>query len=184
VTVPELAQYHQQFEKVKAEAEELTQGLDEARFNWRPSPDEWSIEECLGHLIIVGNREITAIETAVEDGRTRGIKAVGPFRPGPIERLIVELSRPPARLKFDAPRQFQPLHGQPLTAVMPSFLHLQRQFQIQLERAEGLDLSRVKVVTPISQYFRMSLNGMFAQIAAHERRHLEQARRVRRLMAA
>jgi len=182
VTVPELAQYHQQFEKVKVEAEELTRGLDEARFNWRPAPDEWSVEECLAHLIIVGNVELRAIETAVEDGRARGVKGLGPFEPGAMERLIIELSRPPARLKFDAPRQFQPLHGQPLTAVIPSFLHLQRQFQIQLERAEGLDLSRVKVATPISRFLRMSLAGMFAQIAAHERRHMEQARRVRNLL--
>jgi hypothetical protein len=182
VTAPELDQFYQQFEKVKADAQELTKGLDEARFNWRPAPDEWSIEECLGHLIIVGNREAIAIEQAVEDGRARGVKGTGPFEPGPLERLIIELSRPPVRLKFDAPRQFQPLHGQPLTAVMPSFLHLQGQLQILLERADGLDLSRVKVATPISSFLKMSLCGMFAQIAAHERRHMEQARRVRSLL--
>jgi hypothetical protein len=48
-----------------------------------------------------------------------------------------------------------------------------------LERADGLDLRRVKVATPISRFLKMSLGAMFAQIAAHERRHLEQARRVR-----
>jgi hypothetical protein len=183
VTAPELDQFHQQFEKVKADARELTEGLDETRFNWKPAPDQWSIEECLAHLIMVGNREVTAIESAIEDGRSRGVKGAGPFEPGPIERLIIELSRPPARLKFDAPRYFQPLHGQPVTAVMPSFLHLQRQFQMQLELADGLNLSRVKVATPISRFLKMSLCGMFAQIAAHERRHLEQARRVRELLA-
>jgi len=182
VTAPELDQFHQQFEKVKDDAQELTRGLDEAQFNWKPAADQWSIEECLAHLIIVGNREILAIESAIEDGRARGVKGEGPFEPGPIERLIIDLSRPPARLKFDAPRYFQPLHGQPLTAVMPSFLHLQRQFQIQLERADGLDLSRVQVATPISRFLKMSLCGMFAQIAAHERRHVEQARRVRALL--
>jgi hypothetical protein len=183
VTAPELDQFHQQFEKVKADAQELTKGLDEARFNWRPAPDRWSIEECLAHLVMVGNREVPAIESAIEDGRSRGWKSGGPFEPGPIERLIIELSRPPARLKFDAPRYFQPLHGQPVTAVMPSFLHLQRQFQLLLERADGLDLSRVKVTTPISRFLKMSLCGMFAQIAAHERRHMEQARRVHALLA-
>jgi len=182
VTAPELDQFHQQFEKVKADAEELTAGLNEARFNWRPAPDQWSIEECLAHLIMVGNREVVAIESAIDVARTRGVKGAGPFEPGPMERLIIELSRPPVRLKFDAPRYFQPLHGQPLTAILPSFLHLQRQFQLQLERADGLDLSRVKVATPISRFLKMSLCGMFAQITAHERRHIEQARRVRALL--
>jgi hypothetical protein len=49
----------------------------------------------------------------------------------------------------------------------------------QLARADGLDLRRVKVATPISRFLKMSLGAMFAQIAAHESRHLDQAWRVR-----
>ena len=45
--------------------------------------------------------------------------------------------------------------------------------------ADGLDLRRVKVVTPISRWVKLSLGMAFAQTAAHERRHLEQSRRVR-----
>jgi hypothetical protein len=45
--------------------------------------------------------------------------------------------------------------------------------------AEGLDLARVKVPTPISRLLKLSLGMTLAQAAAHERRHLEQARRVR-----
>ena len=52
-------------------------------------------------------------------------------------------------------------------------------FQLQMERAEGLDLARIKVATPISRFLKMSLGAMFEQAAAHERRHIEQARRVR-----
>ena len=78
-----------------------------------------------------------------------------------------------------APGRFVPLHGQPVTAVMPTFFHVQSQLMLQLARAEGLDLRRIKVATPISRFLKMSLGAMFAQIAAHERRHLEQARRVR-----
>ena len=77
-----------------------------------------------------------------------------------------------------APGRFVPLHGQPVTAVLPTFLHAQDQFTLQLERADGLDLRHVKVATPISLFLRMSLGMMFAQVAAHERRHLAQARRV------
>jgi hypothetical protein len=48
-----------------------------------------------------------------------------------------------------------------------------------MERAEGLDLARIKVATPISRFLKISLGAMFEQAAAHERRHIEQARRVR-----
>jgi len=77
-----------------------------------------------------------------------------------------------------APRRFRPLHGQPITGVLPTFLHVQSRFIRQLERADGLDLRRVKVATPISRFLKLSLGMMFAQAAAHEQRHIEQARRV------
>ena len=88
------------------------------------------------------------------------------------------LFRSPVRNTLPASERFVPLHGQPVTAVLPTFLHVQDQLTLQLERAEGLDLRRVKVATPISRFLRMSLGMMFAQVAAHERRHLAQARRV------
>lgn len=157
----------------------MTEGLTEAQFNWRPSPGEWSIEECLEHLRVVGQWEIRAIETAVDDARAKGITGSGPFRFGPVERFIIGMSQPPVRQKMPAPRRFQPLHGQPLTGVVPTFLHVQSQFIQQIDRSAGLDLRRVKVRTPISSFLRLSLGAMFAQAAAHERRHMEQARRVR-----
>ena len=175
----ELELYRRQFEQIQQQAGEVTAELNEARFNWRPSPAEWSIEECLSHLTMVGQWEIRAIEQAIDQGKQRGLTGQGPFEYGPVDRFIVSQTEPPVRTAMPAPRHFTPLHGQPLTAVMPTFYHVQSTLILQLERAEGLDLRRVKVSTPISRFLKMSLGAMFAQIAAHERRHLEQARRVR-----
>jgi hypothetical protein len=179
VAVSELELYRQQFEQIQQQARELTAGLDEARFNWRPSPQDWSIEECLSHLTMVGQWEIPALEQAIDQGRARGLTGQGPFEYGAIDRFIVHQTEPPVRSPLPAPRHFVPLHGQPVTAVMPTFFHVQSQLLIQLDRADGLDLRRVKVATPISRFLKMSLGMMFAQIAAHERRHLLQAQRVR-----
>jgi len=179
VAVPELELYRRQFEQIQQQAGGLTAELNEARFNWRPSPAEWSIEECLAHLTMVGQWEIRAIEEAIDRGKQRGLTGQGPFEYGAIDRFVVHQSEPPVRSPLPTPRHFVPLHGQPVTAVMPTFYHVQSQLVLQLARAEGLDLRRVKVATPISRFLKMSLGAMFAQIAAHERRHLEQARRVR-----
>jgi hypothetical protein len=179
VDAKDLIEYRQEIEQIKAEARALVEDLDEARFNWRPGPDQWSIEECLGHLTMVGQWELRAIEEAVERARSRGLTGGGPIVLGAIERFIVGMTRPPIRQKMPAPRRFCPLHGQPVTAVLPTFLHVQSQFQLQMERAAGLDLARVKVATPISPLLKLSLGATFAQANAHAIRHLEQARRVR-----
>ena len=57
----ELEQYRRQFEQIADQAKELTSGLTEAQFNWRPAADRWSIEDCLAHLtLVVENVSIVA----------------------------------------------------------------------------------------------------------------------------
>jgi hypothetical protein len=172
----ELAQYRQQFKDAANQARLLTSGLTEAQFNWRPAPDRWSIEECLAHLTIVGLMELDALERAIEDGRRKGITGTGPFQYGSIERFILGMTEPPLRTRLSSPRRFIPVHGQPLTAILPTFSHLQSHLILQTENAEGLHLERVRVPTPVFRYFKMSLGMTFAVIAAHQRRHLQQAR--------
>jgi hypothetical protein len=179
VAAPQIELYRRQFEQIQQLASDVTAQLNEVRFNWRPSPSEWSIEECLSHLVMVGQWEIRALEEAIARGRERGLTGPGPFEFGAVDRFIVHQTEPPVRHALPTTSRFVPLHGQPVTAVMPTFYHVQSQLILLLERADGLDLRKVKVSTPISRLLKLSLGAMFAQIAAHERRHLDQARRVR-----
>lgn len=177
--VSELELYVRQYEQISRQAAELTAGLDEERFNWRPTPAEWSIEECLAHLTMVGQWEVRAIEQAIDRGKQRGLTGQGPFEYGAIDRFIVHQTEPPVRNAVAATRHFVPVHGQPVTAVLPTFQHVQSQLVLLVGRAEGLHLRRVKCATPIFGWLKLSLGAMFAQVAAHERRHLDQAWRVR-----
>jgi DinB superfamily len=176
---PELEECRRQFESIKAEATDLTAGLNEFRFNWKPSPSEWSIQECLGHLNIVGANQVSKIEEAIELARTRGWTGAGPFTYRLWEQWLVRITEPPVRRRFKSLRRFIPAPGHPVTAILPTFLHLQDQFMRCVAQANGLDLSRVKAALPLSNILKMSLGMVFRQTAAHERRHLSQARRVR-----
>jgi hypothetical protein len=180
----ELEQYCKEFEEIAGQAKELVEGLNEKSFNWRPGPEQWSIEECLAHLLSSGNERLKAIETGIERGKTEGVNGSGPFRYGAFDRFAIRRTEPPVKRKGKSPKRFGPLHEQPITGVMPSFYHLQSQLILQAKRAEGLDLARIKVPTPIASFIRMSLGATFAQVAAHERRHLEQARQVRKRLPA
>src|SRR5581483_9761750 len=126
--VAELEQVRQQFAKVAEQTQALTAGLSEPQFNWRPAPDQWSMEECFGHLVIVGQYEIKLVEAAVEQARAQGIRGNPPFRYGFLEQMILRQTEPTAPRKFRSPKRFRPVHGQPLTAIIPTFLHLQSQF--------------------------------------------------------
>lgn len=182
MSAQELDQYRRQFDEIVVSARELTAGLTESQFNWRPSPERWSIQECLGHLIITGQSTLKAVERAMERARSNHQTAAGPFRYGPVDRFFVRSLDTGSKRKFRAPRRLHPVHGQPVTAILPTFLHIQSQFQHQIQAADGLDLARIKVDTLISRFYKMSLGMTFALVAAHERRHLQQAREVRAML--
>ncbi|HUE21947.1 MAG TPA: DinB family protein [Bryobacteraceae bacterium] len=176
---PELAELDRQFAAAKAEASELVNGLHESQFNWRPDARSWSMAECLLHLNIVGDRCVHALEETIADARARGLVAQGPFGYGWLGKRILSNTEPPPKRKYKAPRRFTPASGQPITAVLPTFLHLQDQMALRLEQANGLDLARIKMPAPEAGLLRFNLQITFAWIAAHERRHLWQARQVR-----
>ena len=176
---PELAELDRQFAAAKAEASELVNGLNESQFNWRPDARSWSIAECLQHLNIVGDRYVHVLETTLAEAQARGLVGQGPFGFGWLGKWILANTEPPPRRKGKAPRSFTPAYGQPITAVLPTFLHLQEQLALQLEQANGLDLARVKAPVPGYGPVKLNLHIPFAWIAAHERRHLWQARQVR-----
>lgn len=176
---PELSELQRQIAAVKADAPDLVNGLKEAQFNWRPDSASWSIAECLLHLNIIGERYVRVLEPVLEEAAARGTRGQGSFRHGLLSRWILDNTEPPPRQKFKAPRSFKPAWGQPINAVLPTFLHLQDQLTRLIEQSNGLDLLRVKVPAPGLGPVRLNLYVTLAWIAAHERRHLWQARRVR-----
>jgi hypothetical protein len=48
-----------------------------------------------------------------------------------------------------------------------------------VHQAEGLDLARIRTISPVNRLIRLPLGAYLQFILAHDRRHLWQARQVR-----
>lgn len=175
----DLADLDRQVAAVEADFRDLVSGLDGGAFNWREAPGRWSIGECVAHLNTTGRQYLAGIDDAIGDARSRGATATGPFRYGWLGSTFVRLSEPPAKIKVKAPKVFVPPPDVELEAASAEFLRLQGEIRERLRAADGLDLARVKAVSPVSARIRFSLYHAFALVVAHERRHLWQARRAR-----
>ena len=168
-----------QFVATKADASALVSGLNEPQFNWRPDPRHWSVAECLQHLNIIGDRYVHVLEKTLAEATARGLTGPGLNGYGWLGKWILDHTEPPPKRKFKAGRSFIPVYGQPVTAVLPTFLHLQDQLTLQVQQSDGLDLKRVRVPAPGFGPLRFNLGLTFQWIAAHQRRHLWQAWQVR-----
>ena len=178
---PELAEYQRQFGANRREAAELCAGLNSVQVNWRPERTRWSIAECLVHLNVSADVYTRQIGIAIEQGRARGLTAPGPFRYGSLSRWLLRGLEPPVRRRSRTPRQFYPPSGvvHDIEDVLTQFRDAGRKWDECLRRANGLDLTRVKVRSPVVPLLRFPLGAQFAGQAAHERRHLWQAKQVK-----
>lgn len=177
--VSDLQGYRQQIEALNKDARDLLAGLSEAQVNWRPTPAHWSVAECLDHLTVTNRELMKPIEAAIEDGRARGLTGLGPFRYGIIGNMIVRSMEPPAKMKFKAPTIFKPRPDQSLEVVARDFFAAQNELLRLIMEANGINLARVKVASPVTKLIKLSLGQSFGLIITHNRRHLWQARQVR-----
>lgn len=175
----ELSEYRRQLRDARADAEKLVEGLSDEQFNWRPAPGRWSIAECLDHLNN-GWRVLEKLDYKIAKASEQGVRGEGPYRHPLLGRLYVRFVEPPPKIRVRAPKAFVPKPDQPLAAVAPRFLELQDEIIRRVIAADGLDLGGVRMSSPITRRFKMSLGQWFAFLAAHERRHLWQAWQVRK----
>ena len=175
---PEIDDFRAQFEQISAEADLLVAPLSDAEFSRQPSPQSWSVAQCIDHLNSTAREYLSALDEGIADAIRRGLYAAGPYSYNWIGRLMVWLVHPDTRIRAKAPKAFLPPLGRPRHDVMAAFRAYQVQYIDRLRQANGLDLARARVVSPAARWIRMPLGSGFAMMLAHERRHLAQARRV------
>jgi hypothetical protein len=176
---PELIELRRQFEEILQQTDELIRGLGEEQFNWRPEPGRWSIAECFDHLNVTAGLYLPLIEAAIERAKAAGLYGRGPFRRTLFGRLFLRATEPPPKVKLKAPKSFRPSPDKRTSDVVPAFAAAQRRYLQSVSAASGLRLSKIKVNSPASPLIRLTLEEAIALMAAHERRHLWQARQVR-----
>lgn len=166
------------FQAAAKDAREVSAGLTELQFHWRPGPEKWSIGECLGHLNSAWG-VLPRFDRRIAQGREKGLSGAGPFRASFFGGLYIRSIQPPVRFRLPSPLLYRPPPDTKIEEVLPRFLELQEELQKRVEDSHGLDLGRLRLSSPVTRRFKMSLIEWFAFLAAHQRRHLWQARKVR-----
>ncbi len=175
-----LDEYSRQLESVRDDARELTAGLSRAQINWSPAPEKWSIAQCLAHLNSVAGSYTKAMGRAIEQGWEQGIEGDTGSRYSAFERWFIRSMEPPPKRALPAPALAKPPSDHDIEAVVEPFLSARDRLGELMQRANGLDLRRIKLRSPFAKLIKFRLGAAFAFIAAHERRHVWQAWQVRR----
>ena len=152
--------------------------LDARQLNWRADPRRWSVAQCLEHLMNANRQMLDAAAAAHGGARPQTIWMKLPIWPGLLGRMMIKSLSPQATRKYRAPLQAQPTASAIDPSIVARFIGQQREL---LTRASALDearAARVVMTSPFVKVVTYSVLDGWRIIAAHERRHVEQARRV------
>ena len=163
---------------MSAAADALATPLRDDQFTWSSGPGHWSIAHCYDHLNVTARRYLPMLDESIAEAIRRGLYGEGPYAYAWLGRLFVYLNEPPPRLRVKAPAAMLPAPDRPRAEIVSALRAYQVQFVDRLRQANGLDLARARVSSPVARWVRMSLGSGFALMAAHERRHLWQAKKL------
>jgi hypothetical protein len=179
---PELEGFRTEFDAILEDANRLFAAVSDEQFYWSPSPSTWSMAQCIEHLNVTARTYLPCLDSSIASAKKWGVYGTGPFRSGWLGPWFARLLEPPVRRRFKAPPVFQPT---PQSApqrkradIEAAFRGYQVQFVDRLRQAQGVDLGKARVQSPVSKWIRFPLGSGFAIMLAHERRHLWQARQL------
>ena len=158
-----------------ARAWQLVRSTDGRIFTVRPTPLDWSAAECIAHLSLSSEQFLPVLQKAIADARERGWTSKRKPGMDMIGRTLRWFLEPPIRKRVKTAARFVPRSARAKAEAFGEFATLQSKLVDAMHAAEGLDLRKIKVVSPFDRRVKFNLYSAFRILVAHQRRHLWQA---------
>ena len=176
---PQLQTYADTYAEARDRLHALVGAVDDEAFNRKPSAKGWSAGECVVHLNKTSKAYLPRLEAALGPDAPRG---VGPFAWGWVSRRLIEGVRPGSRpLPTGGGMKPPPADG--LRSAVDRERAVARfdadteRWVALCERADGVDLPRVKVRSPFLPVVRLPAGAFLEAMGLHALRHVGQAER-------
>jgi hypothetical protein len=161
----------------------LLEGSTHEQLTLSPSGGGWSVSQCIEHVTRVNAVYLLAIKPAIAGSRTLGESNDQPLRTaGWFSAFFLRSISPEGKIKMRAPRIGRP---DPDSSQINPEQALQKLLRTHLEirevlaSSQQLNLNRIRFRNPFVPLIRFTVATGFLVMAAHGRRHLLQAERVR-----
>lgn len=153
--------------------------LSEGQLNWKPNSSTWSLNDILAHLNSYALYYHPTFMNKIE--KTKFKTAREKFISSPLGRSAwksMKLGRAKnVKRKFKSPKPYNPAFSPELLEgnQVETFLKEQNNFLSILDRAQEVNLKKVKVPISISKIIRLRLGDALMFVAYHNERHIQQA---------
>lgn len=150
---------------------------DAPHLNWQPNAASWSIAQCFDHLLKVDQEMFQAIGRALDRGATPTVWQRLPLWPRLFGWVLITSQAPGGKQKSTAPARAQPAASDIAPHIIERFIACQHTRIAGVRVLSAEDAQRI-MASPFVPRITYSVLDGYRLIAAHQRRHFEQAQRV------
>lgn len=148
----------------------------DTKLNFKPTPDSWSMLECIEHLNRYGDFYIPEIEKRLQSNTSQP-GAI--FKSGWLGNYFAQRMLPGERMKtMKAFAAMNPSGSTLGKEVLQIFIQQQIQLLLLLEQAAKVSLTRTRTAISISRLLTLRLGDTFRFVIYHNHRHVWQAQRL------
>jgi len=173
-----LAEAVREIEQVTAAVKRDFGAFSAQQLNWKPAPDRWSVCECLEHLIQTNGWYFGIVEPILARQYSKPFLGRIPGYPGMLGKMLINAVSPHEMRKTETMRVFEPARSTVDIDEIARFTEHQSKLVELIRKSERLDLKKTIIASPATSMIVYSLLDAWRLIAAHEMRHLGQARNV------
>lgn len=155
----------------------VASGLTAQELNWKSHPGEWSIGQCIDHLLVSNTVYCPAIAEALVGHQPGRVEEITPgwFGRWFIESYIESSGR---KKPHHAPKKITPV-SQVDPSVLDRFLDSNQGARELVQRAASYDVNRIRFRNPFVPLIHFTVGTGFEILWKHQMRHLLQAERIR-----
>lgn len=175
--------------EAQARMHRLAESVDDAAWTTRPRGGGWSMDECVAHLTLTNQRYLPVLDAAIDQAPSWSDGPEGrPDVPARYRRdlagwLLTWMMEPPVRLRMPTAPAFVPQAPASRGATVAAFDATQAALLDRIRDMDGLNIMTIRIRSPFNASLRYSAWSALCILAAHERRHIWQAERVRDTLA-
>lgn len=153
-------------------------GLDQKTLNTKPSPEEWSIAQCLDHLIRTNEKYFPIFKALANGSHRNRTWAKFPGVSGMFGNMLKKAVSEEINRKSKTFPPFEPSQSELPANILDRFLAQQETLKSAFLQLKNVDLKANKITSPVSKVVVYSAEDACEIVVSHEGRHLNQARNV------
>jgi DinB superfamily len=165
-------------EDLTREVVALLAPLSPAQLNWKPNAEEWSLGQCLDHVMVANGTYFAPLEQLLAGKKATTFWERLPGLPGLFGPMLIRGLQPESTQKVPTIKAFAPTSSAVAPDILGRFEHQQTRLVELMSACAGLDVERVIITSPAAAFVTYSLLDAFRIIVVHEQHHLAQTIRI------